>query len=275
MSDETTADDKPRTTKSTETPFERAVAASSTAGSAPADAPEVVETEKPAKAPKPAKTEAPRTETPPKTEAPPKTEIAAPVATPAASVGAQPQVIYVTQPTPPPRKGNRGFGALIALLSGLAFGVLLALAAAAIGFIAEGTFSFAVLTRAAFYAPILLFILGFVLLVLIANRASWWAFIIGSIFVGLFVYFGTVGIAMLGPVIQDPGAAGELFRAQLLNPFIVVAGLLAREVSMWVGAAISRRGRAVRVRNAEARAAYEQDMEEKRAERERLSGVPA
>lgn len=268
MSDETPATDKPRTTKSSETPFERAVAASSTTEQKvePVEtSPEVIEekkpAEKPAKAAKPAKA--------------PEPEAVAPAAAPAASVGAQPQVIYVTQPTPPPRKGNRGFGALIALLSGLAYGVLLALAAALIGWVAEGTFSFAVLSRAAFYAPVLLFILAFVLLVVIANRASWWAFIIGSIFVGLFVYFGTVGIAMLGGVIQDPDSAAELFRAQLLNPFIVVAGLLAREVSMWVGAAISRRGRVVRTRNAEARAAYERDVEEKRAERERLTGVPA
>jgi hypothetical protein len=267
MSDETPATKKPRTTKASQTPFERAVSSASAdadttdAKAEPVEA-EVVEV----------------VETPDETVVVEETpvEVVEPVDTPATTVGAQPQVIYVTQPTPPARKGNRGFGAILALVSALVFGVLLALAAAVIGYIAEGVFSFAFVGRAVFYAPVLLFAVAFVLLVLIVNRGSWWAYIVGSIFVGLFVYFGTVGIGMLGAgVIQDPGASAELFRNELLNPFIVVAGLLAREVSMWVGAAISRRGRVMRTRNAEARAVYERDLDEKRAERERLTGAPA
>lgn len=196
-------------------------------------------------------------------------------ATPAATVGGQPQVIYVTQPAPPARKGNRGFGVIIALVSALLFAVVLAVLGALVGYLIEGEYSFDFVTRWAFYAPVLLFLVGFIVLVLIANRAAWWAYILGSIFVGLFVYFGTVGVAMLGAgVIQNPGSADDIFRAQLLNPFIVVAALLAREISLWIGAAISRRGRRVKARNAEAHAAYERDLEEKRAERERY-GVPA
>jgi hypothetical protein len=92
----------------------------------------------------------------------------------------------------------------------------------------------------------------------------------------LFVYFGTAAIGMLADgVIQRPEEAGEIFRTQLVHPFVIVSGLLAREVSMWAGVSISRRGRTVRARNAEARDAYERDVEEKKAERERLTGVSA
>lgn len=257
MSDETPAPKKPRTTKASTTPFERAVTADA-AAETPEPTPVVEE-----------RVEDTRLET-----APPETP--APEPTPAATVGAQPQVIYISQPAPPVRKGNRGFGVLIALLATLGFAAVFAIAGALIGFIINGVLSFDFLGAALFWVPVLLFAVGFILLVLITNRAGWWTYIVGSILVGLFVYFGTVGIRMLAAgVIQDPGAAADLFAIQLLNPSTIVAGLLARELSMWVGVAISRRGRVVRARNAEARAAYDRDVEEKRAERDRLVGESA
>ena len=183
----------------------------------------------------------------------------------------KPQIIYVTAPAAPRPQGNRGFGALIALLSSLLFLVLLALVRAIAGVLVEGRFSVNFLAAPAFYAPVIAFAIGFVLLVLILNRAAWWTYILGSIFVGLFVYFGTIGIGLLGTgiILATPAEAGLLFLAQLTNPFVIVSALLAREVSMWVGAGIAARGRRVKERNVVARETYDRELAEKRAEHER------
>ena len=183
----------------------------------------------------------------------------------------RPQVIYVTAPAAPRPRGNRGFGALIALVAALVFGVLLAVATAIVGLVIEGRFGFGFLGQAAFYVPVIAFLIGFVILVLIVNRAAWWTYIVGSIFVALFVYFATVGYGMIseGLFLATPAEARELFVGQLGNPFVIVSALLAREVSMWVGAGIAARGRRVKARNAADREAYDRELAEKRAEHER------
>jgi hypothetical protein len=183
----------------------------------------------------------------------------------------RPQVIYVTAPAAPRPRGNRGFGALIALLATLVFAVLLALASAVLGLVIEGRFHFDFLINGAFYAPVIAFLIGFVILVLIVNRAAWWTYIVGSIFVALFVYFGTIGFGMIqeGIFLATPEEARRLFVSQLGNPFVIVSALLAREVSMWFGAGIAARGRRVKARNIADREAYDRELSEKRAEHER------
>ena len=51
--------------------------------------------------------------------------------------------------------------------------------------------------------------------------------------------------------------------------------VLSREVSIWIGLAIAARGRRVRARNAEARASYDRELSEKRAQYERPVAAPA
>jgi hypothetical protein len=190
-------------------------------------------------------------------------------------VDSQPQVVYVQTPQAPRKRGNRGVGALIAVGSGVVFAAALALATSTIGFFGTGRFSFGFLATANFYIPTLFFIIGFVLLVLIANRAAWWAYIFGSILVGLIVYFGTIGLGLLsaGVILKTPDEAAAMYAALVTNPFVIVSALLAREVSLWFGSLISRRGRSVRVRNAEARAAHEAELAERRGEGERASAA--
>lgn len=187
------------------------------------------------------------------------------------------QVVYIHAPAAPRKKGNRGIGALIAVVSGLVYAALLAIAQAIIGVIVAGRLSFAFLGDARFYIPVLFFIIGFVLLVLILNRAAWWTYILGSLLLGVFVYFGTVGVGLLGQgvISHTPEEAAAMYAAALRSPFVIVSAFLAREVAMWVGAGIAARGRRVRARNAEARAAYEQELADKKAEHERGSGAPA
>jgi len=112
-----------------------------------------------------------------------------------------------------------------------------------------------------------------VLVVLVVNRANWWVHIVGSIFVGLIVYFGTIGLGLLttGIVQNTPAEAAARFSAQLLNPFVIIAALLAREVALWTGAILSRRGRKLRVRNAEAHEAWQREVAETKAEGQRLA----
>jgi hypothetical protein len=107
--------------------------------------------------------------------------------------------------------------------------------------------------------------------VLVVNRASWWGYVVGSIFVALLVYFGTVGVGLFANNVfaETPSSATRLFTQALTNPFIIAAALLAREVSMWMGALISARGRKVKVRNSAARESFDRESAERTAEYEK------
>ncbi|MGL4339446.1 MAG: hypothetical protein ACRCSP_03350 [Rhodoglobus sp.] len=172
------------------------------------------------------------------------------------------QVVYIKPPSPPEKLGNRGAGVFIAILSTLVFTALVALATAVIRNINTDVFDFDFLSRPSFYLPTIFFVLAFVLLALVANRANWWAYILGSILVGFIVYFGTIGFdLLLSDIISSTLSEASLrFRQELANPFVIVPALLAREVCLWCGALISRRGRKVTARNTELREAYEREL---------------
>ena len=178
-----------------------------------------------------------------------------------ATSAASMQTVYVPAPVPPIKKGNRGFGVLIALLSTVIFAGLYALIIAAIRALELGVLQFDFFGSLAFYTPAIFFFVGFVIVVLLANRASWWGYVLGSIFVALFVYFGTVATGLLvnNIVAETPSGAARLLSTALFSPFIIAAALLAREVSMWMGALISARGRRMKVRNLEARDAFDRE----------------
>ena len=187
------------------------------------------------------------------------------------------RVVYVQVPAAPKKLGNRGIGSLIAIAAAVVFTALLAVIYAVIAYANSGVLTFAFLTRAEFYIPTLFFVIGFVLLVLIVNRANWWAFIIGSLLVGVVVYLGSIGLTLLGSgIISDtPDAAADRFAGALRAPFFIVAALLAREVALWTGGIISRRGRRLRARNLENRAAYDRELATTRAEHERAASATA
>ena len=122
-------------------------------------------------------------------------------------------------------------------------------------------FGFEFLGRADFYVPVLFFALGAVALVLIVNRAGWWSYILGSLLVAVLVYFGTIGVGLLGTgiIMNTPAEAAARYAQALGSPFVIVSALLAREVSIWIGAASSARGRRVTARNAVARDAFDRE----------------
>ncbi len=188
----------------------------------------------------------------------------------AATSAASMQTVYVPAPVAPLKKGNRGFGVLIALLSSVVFAGFYALAIAAVQAVEIGVFRFDFFGSLDFYTPIAFFFVGFVIVVLLANRASWWSFVVGSLFVALFVYFASVGAGLLANNVfgLTPTNAARLFSAALLNPFIIAAALIARETSMWMGALISARGRKVKARNIEARETFDRESTARAAEYE-------
>lgn len=187
----------------------------------------------------------------------------------------QPQRTFQPPPTEPKKKGNRGVGSLIALLSVILFAVLYALVAALIinsrapQELGQIFTSFA--TSPVFYVPAILFVVGFLLVVLLANRANWWAYVLGSLLVGAVVYFGTIGVGLLteNVVTMTPAEATSRFADYAVDPFIIAAALIAREVSLWTGSAIASRGRRIKARNVSAREEYERASAAHREQYER------
>lgn len=165
------------------------------------------------------------------------------------------QVVYVQAPVPPRAAGNRGVGTLYALLAAIAFGVLLAGATWLIQYATTGATGVGYLATWDFYIPIAVFAIAFVLLVLLVNRAGWGAHVLGSLVVGAVVYFGTIGIDLLVNwlVWQVQDGIGPF----LMSPFHIVAAVLAREVALWFGWIIARRGKKIAARNAAARADFD------------------
>ena len=190
-------------------------------------------------------------------------------AAPAYTAPAAQSPIYVQAPTKPRPRSNRGGGILIALLATVVFALLYAAAAFIIIGVTSSTVAATVTgftTFAAlpvFYIPILFFFLAYVGLIALVNRGGWWAYVLFGFIVAVVVYFSYIGGALLGLVFDgtaDTVGAADLSRfvsSLWLNPGAIAAGLIAREVPIWAGAWIARRGRRVTARNLEARTEYE------------------
>ena len=172
------------------------------------------------------------------------------------------EVIVVDAPVPPRKKGNRGIGVVLALLATVIFTALLVGAAFVLSLLDGGDIGF--LTEPVFYIPSLVFFLGLVIVTLVLNRAGWWSHIIGSVIVGAITWFGSASLALLaaGMFTMNQTEANETFYAALFSPILIIAALLAREVAIWTGAILARRGRSLKLRNAEAQEAYEREQAE-------------
>ena len=172
------------------------------------------------------------------------------------------EIIIVDAPVPPRKKGNRGLGFALALLATIVFTALLVGAAFVLSLVFDGGFEF--LTEPTFYFPALFFFIGLVLVTLVLNRAGWWSHIIGSVIVGAITWFGSASLVLVaeGMTSMNQTEANETFYAALFSPILIIAALLAREVAIWTGAILARRGRSLKVRNAEAQEAYEREQAE-------------
>jgi hypothetical protein len=180
--------------------------------------------------------------------------------------------IYLQRPEPPKKKSNRGVGILIALVGTVAFAVLWAAAVLIVGSLLTPSDEFGPALLEFFtggpafglrgWAPVLAFFIGMVVLIQILNRARWWAYILGGLFVAVFVYFVYIGANLVDAQYwtRTPNEFAILLRSAWVNPFAVLAGVIAREMSIWTGAWLAARGRKLKARNAEAQADYEQQL---------------
>lgn len=210
--------------------------------------------------------EAPTTQTYAAPEAP--VAAAYPISDPVvSSASSTPQTVYVTAPAPPKKRSNRGIGTLLAVLGAIAFGLLHSLITA-IAYASAGR-AFDIprfLMSSGFLVPTIAFLVVFVLAVLLINRAGWWAWVLGSLVVAAVTYFASIGIIMLlgNAVALTPAEGQDMFLRLAVSAPLVVAVIVAREVAIWFGLAIAARGRKVKARNAEERAAYDRELAESR-----------
>ncbi|MDO8338977.1 MAG: hypothetical protein Q7T15_12090 [Microcella sp.] len=176
------------------------------------------------------------------------------------------RVVYVQ---PPRRRGSRGLGVGVALASSLVFAILYALLATLFIFIGLGTGGpglaqqvQAFAATPSFWMPVVAFVIGYVLLVLIVNRAGWWAHVLGGFLVAALVYVVFIGSTVLSAEALDanPADIQRFLLLQITNPLGWAAAIAAREVPIWVGGLVARHGRAAKARNSEARAEYEREL---------------
>ncbi|TFD87746.1 hypothetical protein [Cryobacterium serini] len=192
-----------------------------------------------------------------------------PVSTPSSYTPPDQSPIYVQAPTKPKDRSNRGGGILIALLATVVFAVLYAIAAFVIIGLTSTTMAATVdgfstvALLPLFYIPIIFFFLAFIGLISLVNRGGWWAYVLFGFLVAAVVYLSYIGGALLGLMLDgsldgiSPAELNRFVGTLWLNPGAIAAGLIAREVPIWAGAWIARRGRRVTARNLEARTEYE------------------
>ncbi|KRE21010.1 YrzE family protein [Agromyces sp. Soil535] len=200
---------------------------------------------------------------------------AATVAAGAATLAPQPeavapsaaQTVYVQAPKPPRSRGNRGFGVLVALIGTVLFALLYAGIAYLLllgqGDAAEATSVFTqFVTRPVYWVPIVACFVGFALLAAIVNRGAWWYYAVFGLLVGVLVYFSYVGAALLTVEAWTltVDEAREFIGQRWLDPFAIVAAVVAREIPIWFGGWIAARGRTVTERNRLALEAYDREL---------------
>ncbi|QAY73137.1 hypothetical protein ET445_07035 [Agromyces protaetiae] len=178
----------------------------------------------------------------------------------------QPQTVYVQAPTPPAAKGNRGFGVLVALIGAVAFAALYA-GASYLVFLLRGDADPAsplleFLVTPAYWVPVVAAFVGFALLAAIVNRGSYWTYAVFGLLVGVLVYFAYVGGALLTVpawtlTLDD---ANAFIAQRWLDPLAIIAGVIAREIPIWLGGWVAARGKKVTAANREALEAYDREL---------------
>jgi hypothetical protein len=156
---------------------------------------------------------------------------------------------------PPTKRSNRPLGILVAVLATVLFAVLYAFAVLVIVRTVSGVAHMQDLANPGYWLPVLLFLLSFLVVVAVLNRAGWWAYAVGSLAVAAIVYFGSaLFIGLIEQLVLGNPVTG--FDALASAP-LIVAAFLAREVALWAGAIIGARGRSLSARYSRDRAEFE------------------
>ncbi|MEI5585576.1 MULTISPECIES: hypothetical protein [unclassified Agromyces] len=186
---------------------------------------------------------------------------------PAAPAPPSPQAIYVQAPAEPKPRGNRGFGVLVGLIATVVFALLYA----GISYLVilsqnplpdAGRVLGQFVAQPVFWIPVLFFFLAFALLALALNRAAWWTWAVFGLVVAVIVYFSYIGGSLLtvGAWRFTPQEAADFLGERWLDPYAIIAAVIARELPIWFGGWIAARGRTVGERNRQAREEYERQL---------------
>jgi len=187
-----------------------------------------------------------------------------------AAAYAAPQPIFVQAPESPRPRGNRGAAGAIGLLAALSFGVLYLAVWLGFGLLSGdvtvdtlGSTALAALGTWTLWVPVVVFFIAFWLLGAIINRGRWGAWVIFGLLVGVAAYVGHI----LGALFQAPfwmltaSEGTALVEEQLLAPLAIAAFIIGRELTIWFGAWVARRGARVTELNVEAQREYERTLE--------------
>ncbi|MFB2596739.1 hypothetical protein ACEXQE_03005 [Herbiconiux sp. P17] len=182
---------------------------------------------------------------------------------------------------PPAPRGNRGGGSLIALVGTVAFAVVYAAVAFVIISVnvqpADYTTTFSrFLLSAAFIVPVVVFAISLILIVLIVNRAGWWAYVLGGFLVAVLVYFAGIAGALIhiNAWNLQPQEQYDFVRSLTMDPLTLAGAIVAREASIWAGAWIALRGRKIKARNLAAREEFDRNQAEANAAAPAAYGEP-
>ncbi len=200
----------------------------------------------------------------------------------AAARGGTP-IMLVEEPLPPRRKGARAVGSAVALLAALIFAILFAAAFFAVGYLFDRAFDpmqtlQSVWLRPSYLLPVIVFFLAYWIITLIVNRAGWWAHVLGAFLVALLVYAAHIAGAFMeqqggwAGFTAVPGIDAQSLAQLLLAPLSVLAFVIAREVPVWVGGIVARRGRKAREWNRQALEDFNAEHAERLATYERARG---
>jgi len=180
------------------------------------------------------------------------------------------QPIFVQAPEAPRPRGNRGAAGAIGLLAALVFAVLYLAATLGLGLL-TGRLDVAGLPEAALdalatwglWVPTVAFFFGFWFLGAIINRGRWGHWVVWGLVVGVIAWGGhLLGALFAAPFWMLTARQGvDLLVDNVLAPLAIVAFVLGRELTIWFGAWVARRGRRVTEINDEAQREYERTLE--------------
>lgn len=177
-----------------------------------------------------------------------------------------PQTVYVQAPPVPRKKGNRGFGVLVGLLATAVFALLYAGLTFLVLLAQQSNDAVRVFGQFAaqpvYWIPVIFFFIGFAILAVILNRAPWWSWAVFGLLLAVFVYFSYIGAALLtvGAWQFTPAEAADFLGQRWLDPFAIIAFIVARELPIWFGGWIASHGRTVTERNRVAQEEYERQL---------------
>jgi hypothetical protein len=113
------------------------------------------------------------------------------------------------------------------------------------------------------WVPVVAFFVGFWLLGAIINRGRWGHWVVWGLLVGVISWGGyLLGALFAAPFWMLTARQGvDVVQESVLAPLAIVALVLGRELTIWFGAWVAKRGRRVTEINDEAQREYERTLE--------------